>query len=507
MTLFPRASGILLHPTSLPGRYGIGDLGAWAYKFVDWLHSAHQSIWQVLPLGPTSYGDSPYQALSAMAGNPNLISLDMLIDVGWLSQADVADKPPFPEDHVDFGWIIPWRAAVLRKAYDGFARRASKAHVDAFRAWGSKNAHWLEDYALFMALKNAHGGKPWTEWDEALALRDRDALIDAEKRLGKELDLYRFQQWVFAEQWAALRAYTHSKGIRFVGDIPIFVAHDSSDVWANPHLFALDPKGKPITQAGVPPDYFSEDGQLWGNPHYRWEVMAKDGYHWWIRRFQAQLEQVDLLRIDHFRGFEGYWAVPGSARTARVGEWIKGPGLPFFRAVESALGALPIIAEDLGVITPEVDAIRLALNLPGMKVLQFAFGESTGDAKFLPHNHVENCIVYTGTHDNNTTFGWYITDESGDEARDHLMRYVDRDYRTIEPHWDMIRLAWASVGHTAVTPLQDILGLGREARMNTPGKPYGNWQWRFTPDMLEGPARGRLAALTRLYDRAEVPHT
>ncbi|MBL8132136.1 MAG: 4-alpha-glucanotransferase [Anaerolineae bacterium] len=507
MTLFPRASGILLHPTSLPGRYGIGDLGTWAYKFVDWLHSAHQSIWQVLPLGPTSYGDSPYQALSAMAGNPNLISLDMLIDVEWLTPGDVADKPPFPEDHVDFGWIIPWREVVLRKAYDGFARRASKAHIDAFRAWGSKNAHWLEDYALFMALKNAHGGKPWTEWEEPLALRDRDALIDAEKRQGKELDLYRFQQWVFAEQWAALRTYAHSKGIRFVGDIPIFVAHDSSDVWANPHLFALDPKGKPITQAGVPPDYFSEDGQLWGNPHYRWDVMAKDGYHWWIRRFQAQLEQVDLLRIDHFRGFEGYWAVPGSAKTARVGAWVKGPGLPFFRAIESALGALPIIAEDLGVITPEVDAIRLALNLPGMKVLQFAFGESTGDAKFLPHKHVENCIVYTGTHDNNTTFGWYITDESGDEARDHLMRYVDRDYRTIEPHWDMIRLAWASVAHTAVTPLQDILGLGRDARMNTPGKPYGNWQWRFTPDMLEGPARGRLAALTRLYDRAEEPQT
>lgn len=507
MTLFPRASGILLHPTSLPGRYGIGDLGASAYKFADWLSSAKQQIWQVLPLGPTSYGDSPYQALSAMAGNPNLISLDLLVDVGWLTAADVRDVPPFPADHVDYGWIIPFHDELLRKAYDGFAKSATKAHIDGFRAWCSDNAHWLEDYALFMALKNAHGGRPWHEWEAPLALRDLDALIDAERRHSKELDQYRFRQWVFAEQWNALRAYAAEKGIRFIGDLPIFVAHDSSDVWANPHLFALDASGKPITVAGVPPDYFAVDGQLWGNPHYKWDVMAKDGYHWWIRRFQAVLAQVDIVRIDHFRGFDEYWSVPGGDKTARNGEWVAGPGVPFFHAIEAALGHLPIIAEDLGIITPPVETMRDELALPGMRILQFAFGESSGDEKYQPHRYVENCIVYTGTHDNNTTLGWYYGDESGDDARNHLIRYVDRDYRTIEPHWDMMRLASASVAHTAVFPLQDVLGLGAEGRMNTPGKESGNWQWRFTPKMLEGPARGRLAAMTTLYGRVPKSDT
>lgn len=502
MANFPRASGVLLHPTSLPGRYGIGDLGSWAYRFADWLNAARQSIWQVLPLGPTSYGDSPYQALSAMAGNPNLISLDMLVDLGWLTEKDLRDTPPFPENRVDYGWIIPFHDEMLRKAYDGFAKRAIKAHIDDFRAWCSANAHWLEDYALFIALKNAHGGKPWHEWEAKLALRDHDSLIDAERANAKEVDQYRFRQWVFAGQWSALRTYAREKGIRFVGDLPIFVAHDSSDVWANPKLFNLDAHGKLITQAGVPPDYFAEDGQLWGNPHYRWEMMAKDGYRWWAQRFQAVLAQVDIIRIDHFRGFDEYWSVPGADKTARNGKWVAGPGAPFFQAVEAALGDLPIIAEDLGVITPPVEAMRAELNLPGMKVLQFAFGDESGDDKYLPHRYTENYIVYTGTHDNNTTLGWYLSDDSGDTARDHLHRYVDRDYRSIEPAWDMIRLAMGSVAHTCVVPLQDVLNLGGEARMNTPGKPGGNWQWRFTPRMLEGPARGRLAAVTKLYGRA-----
>ncbi len=502
MTLFPRASGILFHPTSLPGRYGIGDLGEWAYRFVDWLHAAKQSIWQVLPLGPTSYGDSPYQALSAMAGNPFLISLDRLVTAGWLSTTDLQDVPNFPTDHVDFGWIIPYHNEKLRLAYDGFAARATPAEVTAFRAWEHENIYWLEDYALFMALKEAHNGEPWGHWEPALSLRKPEALRAATAQYAKELDQYRFTQWVFAQQWNDLRAYAASRGIRFIGDLPIFVAHDSSDVWANPHLYKLDAQGNPITVAGVPPDFFSATGQLWGNPHYRWEVMAKDNYNWWVQRFKAVLAQVDIIRIDHFRGFEASWEIPGDDKTAERGVWVKGPELPFFRAMEAALGNLPIIAEDLGVITPPVDAMRKTLQLPGMKVLQFAFGGGFSESKYLPHNYSENYIVYTGTHDNDTTVGWFNSEQSGDIARDHMLHYLNRDYRTVEPHWDLIRLGMSSVAHTCVVPLQDVLGLGSAARMNTPGIASGNWQWRFTPQMLEGPARSRLATITEMYGRA-----
>lgn len=508
-SVLARTSGVLLHPTSLPGRYGIGDLGASAYHFVDWLHQARQSYWQVLPLGPTSYGDSPYQSLSAMAGNPNLISFDQLIELGWLTQNDLVDLPAFPTDHADFGWLFTYRPMVLQRAYEGFTTRGSAPHVEAFRAWCAENAHWLEDFALFMACKGAHNGAPWHEWEAALAQRDPKALADMAHLHSKTINQVRFEQWVFDTQWQALRAYAADRGVQFIGDLPIFVAHDSSDVWANPEQFMLDAKGKPITVAGVPPDAFSTTGQLWGNPHYRWDVMAKDGYRWWIRRFQAVMHQVDQIRIDHFRGFEAYWAVQGGAATAEHGEWLPGPGLAFFHDIQAALGALPIIAEDLGVITPPVDAMRRELGLPGMKIIQFAFGDNSiaADSKYLPHNFGENYIVYSGTHDNNTSIGWFTDGNDGDatqRAREHFMRYVARDYDTVNPAWDMIRLAMASVAFSCVVPLQDVLSLDGRARMNTPGTPSGNWVWRFTNDQLTDGLAARLAAITSLFGR--VPH-
>ncbi len=504
MDLFPRSSGVLLHPTSLPGRYGIGDLGETAYQFVDWLVAAKQTVWQVLPLGPTGYGDSPYQTHSAFAGNPMLISLDMLVEDGFLASEDLADVPPFPTQFVDYGWVIHYHTGMLNLAFANFEKLATPAQRSEFDAWCKDNDFWLDDYGLFMALKEEYEQRPWTEWDEDEALRDPKAMVDAQTRQAEHIEQVRFRQWLFARQWAALKAYANSKKIRLIGDIPIFVAHDSADVWANRELFYLDDGGNPTIIAGVPPDYFSETGQRWGNPLYKWTAMERDGYRWWIQRFRTTLRQVDLVRIDHFRGFEAFWAVPATEKTAIKGEWMPGPGLPFFNVIKAALGALPIIAEDLGVITPPVEAMRDTLNLPGMIILQFAWGDLTGEARFLPHNHRPHSIVYTGTHDNNTTNGWWFTDEIDDVIRDHVARYLDR--RIVEPNWELIRLAMMSVAHTAIIPLQDIFGLGEEARMNTPGKPSDNWTWRFTARMLQGPARGRLAAMTSLYARVPEEH-
>ncbi len=504
MDLFPRSSGILLHPTSLPGKYGIGDLGEWAYHFVDWLVSAKQSIWQMLPLGPTSYGDSPYQTLSAFAGNTLLISLDRLVEQGWLSASDLADVPPFPEDHVDFGWVIPYHEAKLELAYRNFKAHATPEQLAPFDAWCEEEDFWLDDYALFLSIKHEYDGHPWVEWEPAIALRDPQALVDAHDRHLDTIDQVKFHQWLFAEQWRAIKQYANERGVRLVGDIPIFIAHDSADVWANRDLFYLDKTGNPEIVAGVPPDYFSETGQRWGNPLYKWSLMERDGYRWWILRFKAMLQQVDLVRIDHFRGFEAFWAVPSSEPTAMKGEWMPGPGLPFFNVVKAALAfdSLPIIAEDLGVITPPVEAMRDTLNLPGMLILQFAWGDLSGEARFLPHNHRPHSIVYTGTHDNNTTNGWWFTDEIDDVIRNHMTAYID--HRIAEPNWEMIRLAMMSVAHTAVFPLQDIIGLREDARMNTPGKEAGNWTWRFMPRQMEGPARTRLSEMTSIYARA--PH-
>jgi 4-alpha-glucanotransferase len=497
MTDFPRSSGILLHPTSLPGRYGIGDLGEFAYRFVDWLEAHGQTIWQILPLGPTSYGDSPYQCLSAFAGNTNLISLDKLVGEGWLTHNDLADVPDFPADTVDYGPVIEYHNHRLDLAYRRYETGASEEQRAACRQWCEENASWLDDWALFIALKNEHGGRPWTEWQEDLALSQPAALDAARQRLAGELEKHRFLQWVFYAQWLELKEYANQRQVRLVGDVPIFVAHDSSDVWAQRDRFYLDEKGQPTVIAGVPPDYFSETGQRWGNPLYRWDVLKAQGYDWWIDRFKAILTQVDLVRIDHFRGFEAYWEIPADEETAINGKWVEGPGEHFFHALRAALGDLPIIAEDLGEISRAVIELRDSLGLPGMKVLQFAWSDP--ENPFLPHNYPVDCVAYTGTHDNNTTVGWWNSDEVNDNARNFVATYLDREI--VEPHWSLIRLGMMSSAHTFVMPLQDVLGYGAEARMNTPGKQQGNWGWRFTPDVLDDPVKDRLAHLTWLYKR------
>jgi len=494
--LFPRAAGVLLHPTSLPGRYGIGDLGEWAYRFVDWLEAAGQSVWQILPLGPTSYGDSPYQTLSAFAGNPILISLDKLVGDGWLTDEDTASVPDFPVGQVDYGWVIPYYNDMLSRAYERFAADGDAGVKGDFEAWCAENDHWLGDYALFAALKDAYHGRPWVEWPEAEALRQPAAIGAARQTHARRIAEHRFRQWVFHRQWSELKAYAASRGVRLIGDIPIFVAHDSSDVWANPSMFYLDEKGYPTVIAGVPPDYFSPTGQRWGNPLYRWDVMKADGYAWWLDRVRACLNVVDVARVDHFRGFAAYWEIPASEETAINGQWIPGPGADFLQAVRDALGALPIIAEDLGVITPDVEALRDGLGLPGMKVLQFAWSDPKNP--FLPHNHTPNSVVYSGTHDNNTTVGWW-QQEAHEGVRAFINHYIGRE--VTEPNWALIRLGMMSVGHTFVAPMQDVLGIGPDGRMNTPGRPSGNWTWRFIPRDLDNPARDRLAHLTWLYQR------
>ncbi len=498
-SLFPRSSGVLLHPTSLPGRYGIGDLGEWAYTFVDWLESAGQTIWQVLPLGPTSYGDSPYQSLSTFAGNPLLISFDKLVADGWLSAEDVAKVPNFPPYLVDFGNVINYHNTLLTKAYNRFDTAASAAQRSEFVAWCAQEAYWLDDWALFIALKNFYGGKPWVEWPEGEALRDAAVLDATRLKNARSVDEHKFRQWLFFKQWHELKAYANKKGVRLVGDVPIFVAHDSSDVWANRGEYYLDAMGNPTVIAGVPPDYFSPTGQRWGNPLYRWDVMAENDYRWWISRIKATLKMVDIVRVDHFRGFEAYWEVPATEATAIKGQWVPGPKFDFFNAVVEQIAELPIIAEDLGLITPGVIELRDGLGLPGMKILQFAFGGSGGENSFLPHNYTPNCVVYTGTHDNNTTVGWWNSGEATEDIRNFLPEYMGRKVDEIQ--WDLIRLAMASVAHTAVTPLQDILGFGADTRMNTPGRESGNWGWRFTGEWLNHPSRERLAYLTRLYGR------
>jgi 4-alpha-glucanotransferase len=498
-TIFPRSSGVLLHPTSLPGRYGIGDLGEWAYRFADWLEAAGQTIWQVLPLGPTSYGDSPYQALSSFAGNPLLISLDKLVGEGWLTPDDLADVPNFPAELADFGSVIAYHTDLLSLAYQRFKVGGSSKQRAEFQAWGDQNNGWLGDFALFAALKEHHGGKPWVEWPEAEALRFPEALQAARTTHADKIAEQRFKQWVFYKQWYELKSYVNGKGIRLVGDIPIFVAHDSTDVWAYREGFYLDETGATTVIAGVPPDYFSPTGQRWGNPLYRWDVMAEDDYAWWINRIKAVLSLVDIARIDHFRGFEAYWEVPASEPTAIKGQWVPGPGVDFFTVIQEKLGRLPIIAEDLGLITPGVVALRDGFGLPGMKILQFAFGGAAAENSFLPHNYTPNCVVYSGTHDNNTTVGWWMSGEAGEDIRGFLPQYMGREVKEI--NWDLIRLGMASVAHTFVAPMQDVLGLGAEGRMNTPGRESGNWGWRFTVEALKNPGQERLAYLTKLYGR------
>jgi 4-alpha-glucanotransferase len=486
---FPRSSGILLHPTSLPGPFGVGDLGDESYPFADFLAKAGLHIWQVLPLSPTGYGESPYQSLSSFAGNPLLISLEKLADRGYLAARDLEDTPVFPDDIVDFANVIPFKIKLLRKAFGSF--RSSRE----FEEFCERERAWLDDFSRFMAFKSANGQKAWTDWSN----HEADP---------QEIELQKFWQWEFHRQWDELKSYCRSRGVRMMGDIPIYVAHDSADVWSNPDLFELNPDGQPAKMAGVPPDYFSATGQLWGNPIYRWDRMQATGYKWWIERFRATLRVVDMVRLDHFRGFEGYWEVPAGESTAINGRWVKGPGAALFEALEAALGKLPIVAENLGVITPEVEALRHRFGFPGMSVLQFAFGTDPQAPTFRPHNYPREVVAYTGTHDNDTTVGWWQTQGAGDSTRsladvererDFTKAYLNSDGREI--HWAFIRAVIASVADTVIVPLQDVLGLGNEARMNLPGSTKGNWHWRCRPNALTPQIRDRLKQLTLLYDR------
>lgn len=496
---FPRSSGVLLHPTCLPSHYGIGDLGASAYQFVDFLEAADQQIWQILPLGPTGHGNSPYMCYSAMAGNPLLISPDVLLEEGLLTPADLESVPDFPWDFVNFEWVIQWKMPLLLKAADRFQETASIEQRQAFDTFCASRVYWLSDYALFMALKGVHQGASWHQWDKAIANRDPAALEHWHSKLRHEIYQQQFLQYEFFRQWSRLKDYANEVGIQIMGDIPIYVAHDSADVWAFPELFHLDPEtGEAALMAGVPPDYFSETGQLWGNPIYRWETMKKTGFEWWLERFKSILDLVDLVRIDHFRGFAAYWAVPEGETTAVNGEWREAPGEEFFQVLQHKLGRLPIIAEDLGVITPDVEELRDQFNFPGMKVLHFAFGSGT-DNPFLPFNYNRNAIVYTGTHDNDTTQGWF--QQLSDWERGRLMDYLGCTTGA-GIHWDLIRLAMGSVANQAVFPLQDLMGLGSDARMNFPGVATGNWGWRYRPDMMTQEICDRLRHLTHLYGRA-----
>lgn len=499
---FPRRSGILLHPTSLPSRFGIGDLGNEAYCFIDFLVAARQSYWQVLPLSPTGYGNSPYQGLSAFAGNPLLISPEKLVEAGYLSQEDLKDVPDFPAERVDFEAVSLYKASLLERAFARFQVEASQEERGALARFCEEQTFWLEDFALFMALKEAHALRPWWEWESGVVRRAPRALARARVELADRIASQKFRQWQFFEQWLALKRYANERNIQIIGDIPIFVARDSTDVWAKPHLFHLDGDLKPTVVSGVPPDYYSPTGQLWGHPLYRWDVMAQEGYSWWIARFRMAFAQADIVRIDHFRGFYNYWEVPAGEKTAVKGRWVRGPGAEFFHTITAALGEVAIIAEDLGEFDEEsragVDALRAEFGYPGMKVLQFAFNSGPANP-FLPHNFTRDYVVYTATHDNNTTLGWYRT--ISERERDFVRRYLGSDGSDIA--WDLIRLAWASVAHTAIAPAQDLLSLGDEARMNTPGTSGPpNWCWRLLPGMLDDEVAERLAMLTTIYGRA-----
>ena len=496
MIALPRSSGILLHPTSLHGPYGIGDLGAGAYRFVDWLAAHGQSIWQLLPLGPTSYGDSPYQTLSAFAGNSNLISLDRLVDDGLLTQNDLADTPPFSAHKVDYGWIGPFHNHKLAVAWHNFDQSDDQSMRQAYERFADENHFWLEDFALFAALKRQHRLRPWVAWEGEFRRREPEALKKAAATLAEQVNIERFRQWQFNRQWTALKAYANGKGIRLFGDLPIFVAHDSADVWARQGEYNLDAAGDPIVVAGVPPDYFSPTGQRWGNPLYRWDVMRASGYRWWLERIRALLQLVDYIRIDHFRGFEAYWEIPAGEATAVRGNWVAGPGAAFFEAIRSALGELPIMAEDLGVITPGVEKLRDDFSFPGMKVLQFAWSDPANP--FLPHNHPPNCIVYTGTHDNNTTRGWWESEVDA-STRAFVVDYLGHEVQDIV--WALARSGMRSAARVFIMPMQDVLGLGSAARMNTPGKPAGNWTWRLPEAALGHPGKDKLLHITRLFQR------
>lgn len=504
---FPRASGILLHPTSLAGEYGIGDLGPAAFEFVDFLVASGQTYWQILPLGPTGFADSPYQCFSAFAGNTLMIAPENLVEDELITADDLAGRPDFQAHRVDFGAVYDWKNQLLLRAYEGFHHITSIDLRGKFETFCQENEFWLDDYALYRSIKTKMGQKPWYDWPKEIKLRNEQSLAAEAEELFEQIQGQKFYQFLFFRQWFAVKDYANRQGVKIIGDIPIFVALDSADVWCNQDKFKLNPDGTAKVVAGVPPDYFSKTGQLWGNPIYDWEAMRHDNFGWWISRVHSTLQTVDVVRVDHFRGFAASWEVPGKDKTAENGRWVDVPGKELFAALQRVFDDLPVIAEDLGVITPDVEQLRDGFGFPGMRIMQFAFG---GDAKNhdLPHNYIKNCVAYTGTHDNDTTVGWFLSQAGAGSTRDareirrereYCLKYLDSDGEEI--HWDLIRAVWASVADTAITPMPDILGLGTEGRMNLPASRSGNWHWRMTTDSITDEITLRLKGLTEIYGR------
>ena len=495
---FDRSSGVLLHPTSLPGPHGSGDFGPAAFQFVDWLARAGQKRWQILPLAPIGPGNSPYMSSSAFAGNVLLVDLGELQRRGWLGNDDLLPTDGLQDGAVNWAAAYPYRMDRLARAAHRFATSASAADRAEIAAFEAEHASWLPDYTLFMALAEHQQWRDWCEWPGGLATRDPAAMAAARTEHAARIAFWTFCQWSFFRQWAALREHANRCGVRIIGDMPIFVAYQSAEVWTRPDLFELDAASRPRVVAGVPPDLFSATGQRWGNPLYRWQAHEGEGFAWWIERMRRSVALVDIVRIDHFRGFAGYWEIPAREPTAMNGRWVAAPGHALFQALADALGPMPIIAEDLGVITPDVDGLRKAFHLPGMRILQFAWGEGQGaEPRFLPHNHEPDTVAYTGSHDNDTTLGWWAT--APEDVRHHLREYLSSDGRTV--HWDLIRAACASVADTAIYPMQDVLGLDGRHRMNFPGKGDGNWSWRFTWEQVPADCAQRLRRMAQLYER------
>jgi 4-alpha-glucanotransferase len=495
-----RGNGLLLHLTSLPSPFGIGDLGPWAYKFIDFLAEAKQSYWQILPLNPTDlgHGNSPYHSASAFAGNPLLISPELLFQDGLLNQEDLSGQGKFSEARVDYLEATSFKGRLFHRAFEHFKTSEENHDYEEFRA---QNAHWLDDYALFMALKGHFRGEVWSEWPEALRERNPDDLESMGRALQDAIEKEAFLQYLFFKQWHMLKDYCNEKDVKIIGDMPIYMVHDSADLWVHPDLCKLDDKRRPLAVAGVPPDYFSETGQLWGNPVYRWDVLKERGYDWWIQRLEHGFTLFDFVRIDHFRGLVSYWEVEANEKNAINGKWVEAPAEDFFRVISDRFPEAPIIAEDLGLITPDVWEVMDHFGFPGMKVLLFAFGEDLPTNPYAPHNYIKNCVVYTGTHDNNTAKGWFEK-EAKQEEKTRLAIYLGREIAAKEVHWELVRLAMMSVANTAIIPMQDILGLGEPARMNRPAKKDGNWRWRLLPDQLTPSLTRRLLEMTQIYGRA-----